>query len=163
MSPLGWRGGGVKSLAAECVVQLRVQDRATNGRRPWVLFVPLKKQHRTKVMTKKCTEIGAGRMMPIPLDWMEGNALCNGNGGSNATMRLDTLGLQSAKASKQYKRLDVSAIMLDAALLARDDGGMPSLFSLHSCGRLWTLQDFLPRWCRAWEGGGGGRLDGSHE
>ena len=34
---------------------------------PWVMFAPLKKRCRTKVMIKKFTEIGTGRMMPIAL------------------------------------------------------------------------------------------------
>ena len=67
---------------AKCVTQIRAQDRASEGGRPWVLFVSLKKWHRTKAMIKKCTEIGAGKMMPIASDRMEGNASHN-NGGNN--------------------------------------------------------------------------------
>ncbi len=33
-----------------------------------MIFVPLKKRHRTKVMIKKFTEIGVGRMMLIAFD-----------------------------------------------------------------------------------------------
>jgi hypothetical protein len=146
----GGGGGGVKSLDVECVVWLRAQDHAADGGRPWVLFVLLKKWHRTKAMTKKFTEIGAGRMMPIASDWMEDEALCNGNGGGNTAMWLDTLGLQSVMASEQCKQLNVPAIMLDVALLARDDDGMSLLLS--SCSGLWTVQNFLPSWCRTWEG-----------
>jgi hypothetical protein len=43
-NPIGVGGGGVKSLAAECVVWLRAQDRAADGRRPLVLFVLLEKR-----------------------------------------------------------------------------------------------------------------------
>jgi hypothetical protein len=93
----------------------------------------------------------------------EGSALCNGNSGGNAMTWLDTLGLQSVEASEQYKRLNVPAITLDASLLDRDNDEMSSsLLSSHCCG-LWTIQDFLPRWCHAWEGGGGRGLDGVRE
>jgi hypothetical protein len=136
---LGWQGGGgdVKSLTAECIIWLRVQDCAANGGRPWVLFVLLKKRHRTKAMTKKCTEIGVGKMMPIASESMEGNTLCNGDGSGNATTRLVKLGLQSVEASVQCKQLDVPAIMLDAALLAQDNDGM--LLLLPRCHGLWTV------------------------
>ena len=131
-----------------------------------MLFVPLKKRHRTKAMIEKCTEIGAGRMMPIASDRMEGDASCDddddGYGGAgDATARLeDKLGLISIEAAEQCERLDVPVIARDAALSAwDDDGGSPSPPSRGGGGGggggMWTVRDFLPRWCRDWEGGGG--------
>ena len=166
----GGSRGGDEPLAAECVALLRAQDRSSDGERPWVLFVPLKKRHRTRAMIEKCTEIGAGRMMPIASDRMEGDASCDddgdghsGAGAGDATARLeDKLGLISIEAAEQCERLDVPAIARDAALSAwDDDGGSPSPPSRGGGGGggggMWTVRDFLPRWCRDWEGGGGVR------
>jgi hypothetical protein len=87
-------------------------------------------------MIKKCTEIGAGRMMPIVSDGTEGEAsiasvvtggggswardddrYCYGDdddvyggGGSGGAMRLDKLMLQLIEASEQCERLDVPRI-----------------------------------------------------
>jgi 16S rRNA U1498 N3-methylase RsmE len=161
---------------------LRAQDRASDGDRPWVLFVPLKKRHRTRAMIEKCTEIGAGRMMPIASDRMEGDASYDdddgGDGGGgvvgDAMARLeDKLGLISIEASEQCERLDVPAIARDAALPARDDDGVsssssPSRGGGGGGGGMWTVRDFLPRWSRDWEeggirgvGGGGRESDGA--
>ena len=87
-------------------------------------------------MIEKCTEIGAGRIMPIVSDRTEGEAwialvgtgsggswardddrYCYGDdddvysgGGSGGAMRLDKLMLQLIEASKQCEQLDVPRI-----------------------------------------------------
>jgi 16S rRNA U1498 N3-methylase RsmE len=143
--------GGDEPLAAKCVARIRAQDRALDGGMPGVLFVPLTKRHRTKAMIKKCTEIGAGRMMLIALDRMEGDASHNddGNDGGGVSGDVtawleDKLGLILIKASKQCERLDVLAIARDVALTARDNNGGSLLLPSRS-GELWTVWDFLPR------------------
>ena len=158
----GRRGGvgGDKPLVAKCVSRIRAQDHALDGGRPWVLSVPLKKRHRTKAMIEKCTEIGAGRMMSIMSDRIEGNASHNNNGtnrggvGGNVTAWLENkLGLISIESPVQCKWLDVPVIARNVALPARDNGGgSPS--PLLCGGGLGTVRDFLPRWHRNWEGGG---------
>ncbi len=64
-------------------------------------------------------------MMHIMSDQIEGNAPRDGNGdgGGNAMMPLDKLGLHLIKASKQCKWLDMPVIMLNAALISQDNDG----------------------------------------
>jgi 16S rRNA U1498 N3-methylase RsmE len=162
-TPSRRRGGDEPSLVAECVVRLREQDTVSDDARPWVIFVPLKKQHRTKIMIEKCTEIGAGRMMPISSDRIEGESSISSlvgpprddedydyDDGINA-VRLDKLEMQSIEASEQCERLDVPMITRDAALTRDDDG------STHD--GLWTVRDFVSKWCREWGGGVDARID----
>ena len=156
-TPSRRRGGDEPSLVAQCVVRLREQDPVADDARPWVIFVPLKKQHRTKIMIEKCTEIGVGRMMPIASDRMEGESSIvslvrpprdddDDEDGMDAA-RLDKLEVQSIEASEQCERLDVPIITHDAALTR----SYVERSSTH--GGLWTVRDFLSKWCREWEGG----------
>lgn len=131
------------SLVAECVVQLRPQDQVFDEMRPWLLFVPLKKQPRIKIMIEKCTEIGVGRMVPIASDRMEDIALmslCRGpvfNDVGDNVLQSCKLQLQLIEASEQCERLNVPMIMIDSISKTRNE--------------LCTVKDYLPKWCREWE------------
>ena len=125
-----------------------------------MLFVPLKKRHRTNLMIKKFTEIGAGRIMPIASDWMQGNASHDNDGdngggviGDGRAQLEDKLGLILIDVSEQCKRLDVPVIARSTALPSGDNNGGSPLPPSRG-GGLWTVPTFLPRWCRDWEGGG---------
>lgn len=158
------------SLVAECVVRIREQDTVGDDARPWVIFVPLRKRDRTKFMIEKCTKIVAGRMMPISSDRMmavgESSSMIMSSVGpptirdrvrdrdrdndddavvDAVAVRLDKLEAQSIEASEQCERLDVPMITRCAALLSLNDGG-PS-----SRDGLWTVRDFLSKWCSEWE------------
>jgi 16S rRNA U1498 N3-methylase RsmE len=170
----GGVGGGYTgrdpSLVAECVVRIREQDTVGDDARPWVIFVPLRKRDRTKFMIEKCTKIVAGRMMPISSDRMmavgESSSMIMSSVGpptirdrvrdrdrdndddavvDAVAVRLDKLEAQSIEASEQCERLDVPMITRCAALLSLNDGG-PS-----SRDGLWTVRDFLSKWCSEWE------------
>ena len=133
------------SLVAECIIQLRVQDYGEDER-PWILFVPLKKQPRMKLMIEKCTELGVGKMIPVASDRMEGEALTSllGTRGDdvfqeNNDSRIDKLELQAIEASEQCERLGIPTITCDIGF---------SLDDKSSLGLL-TVRDVLDQWCRA--------------
>lgn len=134
-------------LVAECVVQLRPQDQVFDEMRPWLLFVPLKKQPRIKIMIEKCTELGVGRMVPIASDRMEDNAMMSlfrgpvlNDVGDNV-LQSCKLQLQSIEASEQCERLNVPMIM----------NGLISTRAEKTRNELCTVKDYLPKWCREWE------------
>ena len=135
------------SLVAECVVQLRPQDRVFDEMRPWLLFVPLKKQPRIKIMIEKCTEIGVGRMIPIASDRMEDNALMSlfrgpvFNDVGDNVLQSCKLQLQSIEASEQCERLNVPMIMIDSI----------STRAGKTRNELCTVKDYLQKWCHEWE------------
>lgn len=143
--------GGDDSLVAECILQLRAQDYADDDR-PWVLFVPLKKQPRMKIMIEKCTELGVGRLISVASDRMEGEAsaallgirgddIFKGDQADDNKLRIDKLEIQAIEASEQCERLGIPIITCDLGL------------SLHekSSGELLTIRDVVEEWCRAWE------------
>lgn len=142
------------SLIAECIVQLRTQDYNKDDR-PWIMFVPLKKQHRMKNMIEKCTELGVGRLIPVSSDRMEGGAafalLGSKNnhdpnidmiyGGTNNEELRSKLVLQAIEASEQCERLDIPIISTD--LGCQGDNG--------SIDELTNIQDIVKQWCVDWE------------
>jgi 16S rRNA (uracil1498-N3)-methyltransferase len=115
--------------------------------RPWLLFVPLKKQPRIKVMIEKCTEIGVGRMVPIASDRMEDNVLMSSfrgpvfNDVGDNVLQSCKLQLQSIEASEQCERLNVPMIMIDSI----------STRAGKTRNELCTVKDYLPKWCHEWE------------
>lgn len=143
-SPNERRGGD--SLVAECIIQLRAQD-YNDDDRPWIMFVPLKKQPRMKIIIEKCTELGVGRLIPVASDRMEGEASISllGSSGNdsqnNNDLRIDKLELQSIEASEQCERLGIPMITCD--------------MGLSLCGKLngdlWKVRDVVENWCREWE------------
>ena len=143
--------GGDDSLVAECILQLRAQD-YDEDYRPWVLFVPLKKQPKMKIMIEKCTELGVGRLIPVASDRMEGEAsaallgsrgddIFKGDQADDNKLRIDKLEIQAIEASEQCERLGIPIITCDLGV------------SLHekSSGELLTIRDVVEKWCRAWE------------
>ena len=135
---------GDDSLVAECIIQLRVQDYCEDNR-PWILFVPLKKQPRMKLMIEKCTELGVGKMIPVASDRMDGEALTSllGSRGDdvfqeNNDSRIDKLELQAIEASEQCERLGIPTISCDIGFSLDDK----------SSGGLLTVRDVLEQWCR---------------
>eukprot|EP00571_Detonula_confervacea_P002889 CAMPEP_0172330350 /NCGR_PEP_ID=MMETSP1058-20130122/61355_1 /TAXON_ID=83371 /ORGANISM="Detonula confervacea, Strain CCMP 353" /LENGTH=369 /DNA_ID=CAMNT_0013047557 /DNA_START=395 /DNA_END=1504 /DNA_ORIENTATION=- len=148
------------SLVAECILQLRTQD-YNEDERPWILFVPLKKQPRMKIMIEKCTELGVGRLIPVASDRMEGGAslallgpntnegnpdipdvgLDNQRENHSSNIRFDKLQIQTMEASEQCERLDIPMITNDACLTQRES----------SQNKLWEIQDILKQWCCDWE------------
>ena len=138
----------VASLVAECIIQLQKQD-YNEDERPWVLFVPLKKQQRMKYMIEKTTELGVGGLRPVASDLMEGAAISSSKstganhdmiygGSSNKqdnSIRFDKLEIQCIEASEQCERLDIPTIS----------------FSAGSQDTLPDVQDILEQWCFDWE------------
>ncbi len=140
---------GDGALIAECILQLRAQDYDEDDR-PWVLFVPLKKQPRMKIMIEKCTELGVGRLIPVASDRMEREAsiaLLGSRGNDNIfvqennDLRIDKLELHSIEASEQCERLGVPMITYDVGLPLSD----------MSSGAFLTVRIVVENWCRAWD------------
>lgn len=145
------RSGIDSSLIAECITRLREQD-CSEDDRPWVLFVPLKKQPRMKFIVEKCTELGVGKLIPVSSDRMEGDAFAllgprdddkvkiyhDANDGK---LRLDKLQLHSIEASEQCERLGIPMITCDLGLTISDK----------SRGEIVKVRDLVEKWCQAWE------------
>jgi len=140
------------SLVARCILQLRTQD--DNNERPWVLFAPVKKVPRMKIMIEKCTELGAGRMVPVISDRMEGGALmasffdsnCDESnldviyGGQSSREKdysFDKLELQAIEAAEQCERLSIPSITGEVPL---------AVSSNSSRDALWNVQDLVKQW-----------------
>eukprot|EP00578_Thalassiosira_sp_NH16_P026154 CAMPEP_0181097460 /NCGR_PEP_ID=MMETSP1071-20121207/11580_1 /TAXON_ID=35127 /ORGANISM="Thalassiosira sp., Strain NH16" /LENGTH=372 /DNA_ID=CAMNT_0023179941 /DNA_START=429 /DNA_END=1547 /DNA_ORIENTATION=- len=146
------------SLMAECIFQLRPQD-LIDDKRPSIMFVPLKKQPRMKLMVEKCTELGVGKLIPVTSDHMEGGAsmallasksnesdldvIYGGHGrtGDIEKVRIDKLELQSIEASEQCERLGIPTITIDVGLAQHESS---------QCA-LWSVQDLVRQWCYEWE------------
>lgn len=147
------------SLVAECIQQLRTQDRGDD--RPWILFAPIRSRSRMKVMIEKCTELGAGRMIPVTSDHIEGGALMallesNGNeadldvvyGGYNTSREnrgitsFGKLEIQAIEAAEQCERLEIPIVTNDLSLTWPSE---------NSQGTLWRVQDIVKQWCDNWE------------
>lgn len=149
-------------LVAQCILQLRPQT--CNEDLPWILFVPLKKQPRMKILIEKCTELGVGRIVPVASDRMEGGALAAllGSGGKSNDSTLDAiyggysnsqeneftdisfgkLEAQSIEAAEQCERLGIPLITNDA--------GLTECESSHST--LIDVRALVKQWCNDWDG-----------
>ena len=150
------------SLVAECIEQLRPQT--SNVGMPWILFVPLKKQPRMKIMIEKCTELGVGRIVPVASDLVEGGALAAllGSSGNKKGANLDAvygghsnnsqgddgnelsfgkLALQAVEAAEQSERLTVPLITNDVELTE----------SKSSHDTLWNVRDLVEQWDNDWD------------
>lgn len=133
------------SLVAQCIRQLRTQDEDCNeDDRPWILFAPLKKQPRMKLMIEKCTELGVGILNPVTSDRMEGGALM-------CIQQFDKLELQCIEASEQCERLGVPVLTKELALTQCDSSKDTSL---------WNVRDIVNHWCYDWEDEGEYTTDG---
>mmetsp|Transcript_24141 Transcript_24141/g.50559 ORF Transcript_24141/g.50559 Transcript_24141/m.50559 type:complete len:454 (-) Transcript_24141:665-2026(-) len=147
------------SLVAECIQQLRTQDCGDD--RPWILFAPIRSRSRMKVMIEKCTELGAGRMIPVTSDHIERGALMallesNGNeadldvvyGGYNTSREKDRgitsfgkLEIQAVEAAEQCERLDIPIVTSDLSLTRPSENSQDTL---------WRVQDIVKQWCDNW-------------
>lgn len=145
------------TLAAECIYQLRIQDQDKDMARPWLLFAPLKKQSRMKLLMEKCTELGTGFIIPVVSDRTEGSAVLSLLGSaaletdevygtkrssSDNDMSFEKLELQAIEASEQCERLNIPCISKDVGLPPPDEG-MDSA--------LWKVQDIVEQWSGGWE------------
>ncbi|KAL7530386.1 hypothetical protein ACHAWF_003361 [Thalassiosira exigua] len=153
------------SLVAQCLLQLRAQDRDVEPEdRPWMLFAPLKNQPRIKLLVEKCTELGVGRMVPVATDHMESGALSAlligdsdvdalYGGCSRGNLKLEKLELQSIEAAEQSERLDVPTISGEVDWIQRET----------SSNGLWTVEDLVEKWCHNWKGRQHFDMDGNEE
>jgi len=145
------------TLVAECIHQLRIQDIEKDAARPWLLFAPLKKQSRMKLLMEKCTELGTGSIIPVVSDRTEGSAVLSLLGSaaletdqvygtkrssSDNDMSFEKLELQAIEASEQCERLSIPCISKDVGLPLPDQG-------LGSA--LWKVQDVVEQWAGGWE------------
>ncbi|KAL7492265.1 hypothetical protein ACHAWT_001420 [Skeletonema menzelii] len=145
------------TLVAECIYQLRIQDREKDAARPWLLFSPLKKQSRMKLLMEKCTELGTGFIIPVVSDRTEGSAVLSLLGStaldtdelygtkrssSDNDMSFERLELQAIEASEQCERLNIPCI-------SKDVGIPPPAEELGSA--LWKVQDVVKQWSGGWE------------
>ncbi|KAK1737161.1 rRNA methyltransferase, RsmE family, partial [Skeletonema marinoi] len=145
------------TLVAECIHQLRMQDIDKDAARPWLLFAPLKKQSRMKLLMEKCTELGTGRIIPVVSDRTEGSAVLSLLGSaaletdqvygtkrssSDNDMSFEKLEMQAIEASEQCERLSIPCISKDVGLPLPDEG-------LGSA--LWRVQDVVEQWAGGWE------------
>lgn len=137
----------ITSLMAECIVQLSLQTCQDDA--PWVLFVPLKKQPRMKLMIEKCTELGVGRMIPVVSDrsaWMVSSnnddldVLYGGN--SDEENVFEKLELQAIEAAEQCERLSIPIITNEVSLGVQDG---------EANDRVWSVESLIEEWCRGWE------------
>ena len=153
------RGNPEVSLEAECIMQLRTQD-YNEDERPWLMFVPLKKQPRMKNLIEKCTELGAGKFIPVSSDRMGGDASMaifgsNSNDSNidkvygaqsssqndGGSIRFDKLQIQAIEASEQCERLGIPTISNNVFEGSRDT--------------LWMVKDLLKQWRQDFDGENG--------
>lgn len=136
------------NLAAESLQQLRTQDDPEDDiGRPWVLVAPLKKQQRMKFIVEKCTELGAGRIVPVSSDRMEAGALSIVLDSSDEpfgvhrehrnNLNFDRLNIQAVEASEQCERLSVPVVTRDTGLADLD---------VKNEGSLWQVRDLVQQW-----------------
>ena len=128
------------SLYAECLHQLRTQETRQS---PWVFFAPIKK-HRAKLMIEKCTELGAGKFVPIITERTDSSAVsaCIGSSGSSrgkdggmqSFEGLEKLVIQALEASEQCERLSVPCVLPSAVPTGNKDN-------------LWDTEALLKNWC----------------
>lgn len=145
------------TIVADCIHQLRVQDRANDDARPWLIFGPLKKQSRMKLLVEKCTELGVGTILPIISDRTEGSAIQSLLGSSymkedevygtkrNAKgddMSFEKLEFQAVEAAEQCERLTIPYITKDVGLHPPEEG-------LDSA--LWKVHDIVKQWDSSWD------------
>jgi 16S rRNA (uracil1498-N3)-methyltransferase len=145
------------TIVADCIHQLRAQDRANDDARPWLIFAPLKKQSRMKLLVEKCTELGVGTILPIISDRTEGSAIQSLLGSSymkedevygtkrNAKgddMSFDKLEFQAVEAAEQCERLTIPYITKDVGLHPPEEG-------LDSA--LWKVHDIVKQWDSSWD------------
>jgi 16S rRNA (uracil1498-N3)-methyltransferase len=148
---------GDVALVAECIYQLRTQDKDKDAARPWLLFAPLKKQSRMKLLLEKCTELGTGFIVPVLSDRTEGSAVLSLLGSAaldtdevygtkrsstDSDMSFEKLELQAIEASEQCERLSIPCISKDVGLPLPDD-------ELRNA--LWKVQDVVKQWSGGWE------------
>ena len=138
------RQRGVPSnLSAECLLQLRQQQQQHHSNEqelPWLLFAPIKK-HRAKLLMEKCTELGAGRFVPILSDRTDPAAVTGCIGAHQSTDALEKLAVQALEASEQCERLSVPIVMANVATgsVQVQDEGESSI--------LWDVATLLENWC----------------
>ena len=145
------------TLVAECIHQLRIQDKDKDASRPWLLFAPLKKQTRMKLLMEKCTELGVGSIIPVASDRTEGSAAMSLVGSSHSEVdalygtkrssadddaSFEKLELQAIEASEQCERLDIPCISKDV--------GLPSPENI-TVDTLWKIHDVVRQWGNGWE------------
>lgn len=109
--------GAPSNLSAECLLQLRQQQQQRHGNEealPWVLFAPIKK-HRAKFLIEKCTELGAGKFVPIITDRTDPGAVSGCIGVHQSTDALEKLAVQALEASEQCERLSVPVVSANFA------------------------------------------------
>ena len=138
------RQRGVPSnLSAECLLQLRQQQQERHNNEqdlPWLLFAPIKK-HRAKILMEKCTELGAGRFVPILTDRTDPAAVTGCIGAHQSTDALEKLAVQALEASEQCERLSVPIVAANVATgsVQVQDEGESSI--------LWDVATLLENWC----------------
>ena len=145
------------TIVADCIHQLRAQDRGNDDARPWLIFAPLKKQSRMKLLVEKSTELGVGTILPIISDRTEGSAIQSLLGSSymkedevygtkqnlkGDDMSFEKLELQAVEAAEQCERLTIPYITKDVGLHPPEEG-------LDSA--LWKVHDIVKQWSSSWD------------
>lgn len=145
------------TLVAECIHQLRIQDKDKDVARPWLIFAPLKKQSRMKLLMEKSTELGIGSIIPAISDRTEGSAAMSLLGSAaleedevygtkrssiDNDVSFEKLELQAIEAAEQCERLSIPCISKDAGLTPPEEG-------LGSA--LWKVRDVVKQWDSGWK------------
>ena len=138
------RQRGVPSnLSAECLLQLRQQHQQHHSSEqdlPWLLFAPIKK-HRAKILMEKCTELGAGRFVPILTERTDPAAVTGCIGAHQSTDALEKLAVQALEASEQCERLSVPIVTANVAT------GSVQVKDEEGASNLWDVATLLENWC----------------
>jgi 16S rRNA (uracil1498-N3)-methyltransferase len=145
------------TLTAECIRQLRIQDRGKDESRPWLIFAPLKNQSRMKLLMEKCTELGIGSIIPVVSDRTESNAILSLLGSasleedqvygtkrstSESDVSFEKLELQAIEASEQCERLSIPFISTDLVLTPPEE-------KIDSA--LWKVENLVKQWNDGWK------------
>lgn len=125
--------GAPSNLSAECLLQLRQQHHG-NEDLPWLLFAPIKK-HRAKFLVEKCTELGAGKFVPIITDRTDPAAVTGCIGIHQSMDALEKLSVQALEASEQCERLSVPVVAPNIAASSVEEQ------------ETWDVPTLLEKWC----------------
>ena len=149
---------GEISLVVDCIHQLRMQGKGNNAIGPWLIFAPLKKQSRMKLLIEKCTELGISSITPAISDRTESSAILSLLGSAaieedepygvkrsakdDDDMSFRKLELQAIEASEQCERLSIPSITKDVGL-PPPEAGLDNA--------LWKVRDVVRQWSFSWE------------
>ena len=150
------------TLFAECILQLKTQNYNVEESRPWVLFSPLKKQPRMKLMMEKCTELGVGAMIPVTSDRTEGDSLIGllGQNSDDGQGNIDVLyggiqekGIAMGGLGGGFEKLEMQAIeaseQCERLTIPNISKHIPGSFN--EGDGVWKVQDIVKEWCSDWK------------